>query len=102
MFTCDLYINICAHTHTLHPGNSTCGFIQVRVGLWSTQNGWRGGWERTSERGHRGERERPVSMFRVTELHIFHCLHTGILMRDVHKEKRGSERTGKKFRKIYF
>lgn len=63
--------------------------------------------ERTSERGHerwhRGERERPVSMFRVTELHIFHCLHTGILMRDVHKEKRGSERTGKKkFRIIYF
>lgn len=48
--------------------------------------------ERTSERGHerwhRGERERPVSMFRVTELfHIFHCLHTGILMRDVQKKK---------------
>jgi len=26
-------------THTLHPGNSACGFIQVRVGLWSTQEG---------------------------------------------------------------
>ncbi len=46
--------------------------------------------ERTSERGHerwhRGERERPMSMFRVTELYIFHRLHTGILMRDVHKK----------------
>lgn len=101
MFTCDLYINICAHTRTHTP------FILETVHVVLFRSEWDYEVLRTGggvdERGHRGERERPVSMFRVTELHIFLCLHTGILMRDVHKAKRGSERTGiRKFRIINF